>query len=40
MTESQKYKYLNAVDLPDQLRQFDVAELEAYADEVSRYILE
>jgi 1-deoxy-D-xylulose-5-phosphate synthase len=40
MTESQKYKYLNSVDLPDQLRQFDVAELEAYADEVRRYILE
>lgn len=40
MTESQKYKYLNSVDSPDQLRQFDVVELEAYADEVRRYILE
>ena len=40
MTESQKYKYLNSVDSPDELRQLAVSELEAYADEVRRYILE
>ena len=40
MTESQKYKYLNSVNSPDELRQFAVSELEAYADEVRSYILE
>ena len=40
MTVSQKYKYLNSVDSPVELRQFAVQELEAYADEVRRYILE
>ena len=40
MTVSQKYKYLNSVDSPVELRQFAVPELEAYADEVRRYILE
>ena len=40
MIDTQEYKYLNAVDSPEQLRALPVSDLKLYAEELRRYILE
>ena len=40
MTETPEYKYLTAVDTPEDMRKFSVAELKSYAEELRHYILE
>ena len=40
MTDSQKYKFLNAVETPEQLRALSIAELKLYIEELRSYILE
>ncbi len=40
MIDTQEYKYLNAVDSPEQLRALPVSDLKFYAEELRRYILE
>ena len=40
MTETPKYKHLTAIDSPEDMRKLSVAELDAYAEELRRYILE
>ena len=40
MTDIQKYKFLNAVETPEQLRALSIAELKLYIEELRSYILE
>lgn len=40
MTNIQKYKFLNAVETPEQLRALSIAELKLYIEELRSYILE
>lgn len=40
MAETPEYKYLTAVDTPEDMRKFSVAELKSYAEELRHYILE
>ena len=40
MIDTQEYKFLNAVDTPEQLRTLSIGELKRYVEELRHYILE